>query len=295
MRRLSVIDGSRSEHVQRGLSHLCATLESVGMTTDWHADVTDASPGSTVLVHDPVDDDRIPEGCRVFGQRTLDRRQRLLVAEQCGLPVPRWRSLERVDQVVELLDEWGVDQLLYKADRSYQRKGVLLARRGRIVPRAIARPDADVFMVILDGDPHTLKIDVFLDQIIACRKTFTRSVFDRKFRSGFTAYSSLEPIPPIEPQLKALGRALLDYGAGLTSVDVMIDRAGRPWVIELNTCSVGREATWRRWPDLYLEGYIEGLARWVRDGCPGRSGTDAAALAARVSRRSGGEDVTCAP
>lgn len=261
------------------------------ITANWHPSVAEASPGATLLVHDPVQEDRIPERCQVLGQRTLNRRQRLILAEQSGLPVPRWRSLERKGQIVPLLDEWGVDHVLYKADYSYMRKGIRLVTRGR-VPDDIVNADADVFMAIVEGSPHTLKIDLFFDEIIACRKTFTRSVFDPKFRKSFTEFSSLGKIPPLLPQLRALGRALLYHGVGLTGVDVMIDREDEPWVIELNTCSVGREATWRRWPDLYIGGYVAGICRWVREDCPGRYSNNVAPVTGQLSQRFGGEDVT---
>lgn len=290
MTRISFIDGARSDHVRQGLSSMCATLGSLGIAADWYPTAAEARPGTTLLLHDPVDEDRIPRNCRVYGQRILNRRLRLVLAEQCGLPVPKWRALERANEIVPLLDEWGVSQVLYKADYSYQRKGIRLVTRGKAFQRHILNPAGDVFMTILDGSDHTLKIDVFFDEVIACRKTYTRSIFDPKFYVNFTQYSSIEDVPPIRSQLRALGRELVHYGAGLTSVDVMIDREGQPWVIELNTSSVGREATWRRWPDLYLGGYVEGIRRWVGDGCPGRCASEVGVTAAQLSQTSGGRD-----
>ncbi len=291
MSALNFVDYSKSEHVQRALSQLCSNLGQVGIQASWFGRVEHAPRDATLLLHDPVDEQRIPEGCRALGQRTLNRRERLVLAERCGLCVPRWRSLTDQDDVAPLFDEWGVDNILYKADWSYSRAGIRLKTRNKWTPVIRFNPDADVYMQILDGSPYTYKVDVFFDQIIACRKLLTRSVFDRKFYRGFTGVSSLAEIPPIEEKLKSLGRAVFDYGVGLTGVDLMFDRDGKAWVIELNTCSVGRAATWRRWPQAYMTGYTRGVRRWVDEGCPAQYGGDIESGLQMLSAREAGDHV----
>ena len=215
MRPIQFIDGSTSKHVQNELSNLCLTLGQSGIVAHWCRSVKDALPGAILLLHDPVDQNTIPEGFQVLGQRTLNRRQRLVIAEKCGLSVPRWCSLEKQDDIALLFDEWDTAQFLYKADWSYSRGGIRLMTPNNLVWLNKFNPYGDVFMEVLGGCPHTFKVDVFFDRIIANRILFTRSVFDRKFGMGFTGRSTLGEIPAIEPQLRALGREVFNYGVGL--------------------------------------------------------------------------------
>ncbi len=284
---LNFIDYSKSEPVQRALSNLCTRLERLDIEARWFGRVEQAPQDTVLLLHDPVAENLIPAGCRVLGQRTLNRRQRLILAERCGLQVPRWCSLNSQDEIDSLFDRWGVEHILYKADWSYSRGGIKLLKRGKWTRFNKFNPGADVFMQVLDGSPHTFKVDIFFDQVIACRKLLTRSVSDPKFYRSFTGVSLPGEIPPVEDALKALGRAVFDYSVGLTNVDIMFDSGGRPWVIELNTCSVGREATWRRWPDVYIAGYAQGVRRWVDAGCPAQYGVGAEALRGLAAQAGG--------
>ena len=289
MNSINFIDYSKSVHVQRELGNLCSNLEKAGIRANWFDRVEKATVDMLLLVHDPVDELRIPKGCKVLGQRTLNRRERLVLAENCGLSVPRWRSLASQDDIKHLFKRWNVDNIIYKADWSYSRGGIRLLNRENFDAFNKFDPDGDVFMRILGGSPYTYKIDIFFDEVIACRKILTRSVFDNNFYRGFTGISSLAKFPPIVPGLKKLGRAVFDYGVGLTGVDVMFDVDGKPWVIELNTCSVGREANWRRWPESYINGYTRGLCRWVKEGCPAKYGDDVQAGLCNLINWSGGE------
>ena len=288
MRPVQFVDGSGSQHVQNGLSNLCKRLRQWGFVADWCPRVEEASPGCILFLHDPVNESSIPEGCVALGQRTLNRRQRLVLAEQYGLPVPRWRSLDNQNQIASLFDEWNVNHFLYKADWSYSRAGIRLMRPDNVISLGKFDSDGDVFMEVLEGCPHTFKVDVAFDQIIACRKLFTRSVFDRKFRNGFAAPSMLSEVRSLQTELRNIGKAAFDYGVGLMNVDIMIDGYGKSWVIELNTCSVGREATWKRWPDIYIDGYANGVARWMTKKHPGLCSSDPTDRAGNLAKRSGG-------
>ncbi|WDE08032.1 hypothetical protein SG34_014725 [Thalassomonas viridans] len=290
METINFIDRSKEASVQQGLTFLCEQLTGLGIRARWCPRVEEADPGAILLLHDPVDEDKIPPGCRVLGQRCLNRRQRLVLAERCGLPVVSWTSVADIGDIPKLFDRWGVDAFLFKADWSYSRGGIKCLTRRDWQPFNPRRfnPDADVFMRILNGSPDTHKVDLFYDQAFACRHMHTRSVFDRKFYKGFYQRSELGFIPPLEPALKRLGKALTLYGQGFSGVDFMYDAEGQPWVIELNTSSLGREGTWSRWPDVYLNGYLAGLKSWIRAGCPAEFCHGIPDKAAQLTELSGG-------
>ena len=294
MLTINFIDRSKSQKVQQGLDFLCQQLCSDGVKAAWYPNVTQAEPGAILLLHDPEDADKIPAGCQVIGQRCLNRRQRLVLAEQCGLPVARWRSVEKVEQIRDIFNHWQVESLLYKADWSYSRNGVKRLNLDDWMPFNMARfnPQADVIMEILTGQPDTYKVDIFYDQVIACRHMHTRSVFDKRYYRSLDGYSELGQIPPLHQGLTKLGKALFNYGQGFSGADVMFDQYNQPWIIELNTSSLGREGTWERWPETYLEGYLSGLRHWIGDGCPAYFSLDGVApLADKLVAMSGGQSV----
>ncbi|MEM7428894.1 MAG: hypothetical protein AAF441_22635 [Pseudomonadota bacterium] len=289
--QLQFVDPSRSEWVHKGLDRLCELLAADDIAAGWCSRIEDAKPGSTLILHDPVHENGIPKDARAFGQRTLNRRERLVLADRLGLPVPRWCSISERDELADVFDRLEAPHFLYKADWSYSRGGVRLVSAERTVGLDRFDPDGDVFMHVLDGCPHTHKVDVFYSRVIGCRRLHTRSVLDPSFPKSFSDPSELGEIPAMADDLSRLGRDVMAYGVGLLNVDVMVDSAGREWVVELNTCSVGREATWMRWPDTYLPGYAEGIVRWAEDGCPGQPVNGARLDVPHLSARSGGLSV----
>ena len=288
-----LVDRSQSEDVQSGLERLCSILRESDIHAEWCNHAGDAAPGAILLLHDPVQEEHIPDGCQVLGQRTLNRRERLVLAEKCGLSVPSWSSLESQVEIPDLMDKWNVDHLLYKADWSYSRKGIHVVNRDNVPTLGRFNADADIFMRIISGNHHTFKVDVFFDRIIGCRHLLTRSIlFDKRFHRSFSGASRLGDIPPMENEMRALGHAVMQHGVGLCGIDVMFDGNAKPWVIELNTSSVGREATWRHWPDTYITGYAEAIIHWVREGCRAQYCNGISSTASILSARAGGVDAT---
>ncbi|NQZ13034.1 MAG: hypothetical protein HRT35_38300 [Algicola sp.] len=293
MQSINFIDISKTKQVHSGLDFLCESLRADGHKANWYGTLQQAEPDSILLLHDPLNEKNIPDGCRVLGQRCLNRRERLVLAERCGLPVATWCAVDTADDISPFFERWNVDNILYKPDWSYSRKGVQRLGRQDWQPFNPERfnPDGDVFMHILNGSPDTHKVDLFYDKAIACRHMYTRSVFDNKFHRGFRQPCDLGTIPPLAEGLKKLGMALMQYGEGFSGVDVMYDEHHNPWVIELNTSSLGREGIWIRWPRPYLDGYLAGLRNWIGDGCPAQFCNGIPANAAQLNDRSGGHSL----
>ncbi|NKB63610.1 MAG: hypothetical protein GKR95_25300 [Gammaproteobacteria bacterium] len=292
MRPIHFVDKSRSTYVQNGLNRICEILNGRGVTAGWCDKVVDAPEGAILVVHDPVEIDQIPLGCSVLGQRTLNRRERLILAEQSDLPVPAWGSLDDSDRFSDLLDEWDLDVLLHKADWSYARKGVQARCRGDTIDRNSFDPNTDVFMQMIQGGSyHTYKVDMYFDQIIGCRYVYTYHPQHEMFHKKFSQYSKQRELPGLSQQLETLGRAVMAHGVGLSGVDIMVDVNDRSWVIELNTSSVGRESTWQRWPDIYINNYAQGILKWLNEGSDATFCTDRSPLVHLLTARSGGIDV----
>jgi len=78
-----------------------------------------------------------------------------------------------------------------------------------------------------------------------------------------------------------LGRALLRLGAGYCAVDLM-RHAGRWWIIEVNTGSVGLSSTWGGWPEHYAAAYARALLAWLATGAPAPTLAEAKHRARRI-------------
>lgn len=264
--KLDIIDNGKKMEVCQFLDDLCNELKTEDVIANWHKNIVKANSNSIILVHDPVNYNLIPTLSTVFGQRTLNRRQRLILAEQAGLPVPRWVSQFKEQAIEKLFEEWRVEHILYKSDLSFQRKNVFLLSKKNFREYRNSFSNGDVLMEPICGLSDTYKIDIFYDSIIGCRKLPTKSIHSPDFYKPCSD-SSLEKVVPssLHDSLRNLGKLLPHYGAGLTSVDFMLDTNMNPWVIELNTCSVGRDTTWSRWKPIYLEGYKAGIISWLRN------------------------------
>lgn len=283
------IDYSKSKFVHKGLDFLCEGLNKDGVDARWFVSPSEAPEGAILILHDPVEVGEIPKDCKVLGQRTLNRRERLVLAEQCGLPVVAWSAVDQLDEIPELFDRWQVDEILFKADWSYARCGVQMLTRRHWQPFSPRRfnPDADIFMRILNGRPDTYKVDHFYDHAFACRHMHTASVY-RNFYGPFSKSNSVAELPPLHAGYIQLGHAVMRHGVGFSGTDIMYDRNEEPWIIELNTCSLGREQTWMCWPGLYLHGYLQGLRNWIADGSPAEFCNDVSPFARELTARTGG-------
>jgi hypothetical protein len=221
------------------------------------------STDEVVIAHQPLGPRPGLDGRRVLGQRVLDRAERLLVVDNLGLPVPGWARAED-DAAVARLEGRASAGLLHKADRSYKGMHVRLLVPGE--RPADVRP-GDVVMAVLDDDPTTYKAHVFGGAMISSHAYRSPPADRLPFPGGNFEYELFEPDDRMREVVTAIGRALLDFGAGYCAVDLM--RAhGSWWVIEVNTGAVGLSSTWGGWPDRYAPAYAAALTAWLADGAP---------------------------
>lgn len=264
-RRLVFYEGHPAEVLDATNDRLIARLVEAGIDAGWTRRLPrDLGAGDVLVAHRTFRTPYpMPEVC-LLGQRLTNRRERLLVCEDAGVPVAQWATPERAEEVLALFERWDTDAVLLKRDRSYRRRGVALLTPGDPVPPY--DPTADVFQRVLRGDPRTYKVAVFWDTAIAVRVMGTRSVFDPEFVPALSTQYLVYPPPPELLELASrLGRAFLGYGAGYMSIDFM--REGDRWyVIEVNPCGVGRRTSWRLWPGLYGDRYALGVQRWLESG-----------------------------
>ncbi len=242
-----------------------AAIREHGVESRWSDQLPEAGISDDVIVlGHSGSQPRYPIGHVCFmGKRLLNRRQRLVLAEQVGAPVARWAAPED-GRFEPLLARLETGQLLYKSDASFRRRGVHLVRSGDTVD---FKPAGDIYMEVLDGDPCTYKMAVFYDTVIACRRLETRSVFDPEFHTAL----SMQYLVDYDAELWALGsllgRTFAGYSGGYMSIDFMRCR-GRWFVIEINPCGVGRRTSWRLWPEVYAQGYTRGVLKWLADDKP---------------------------
>lgn len=231
---------------------------------------SDAYANADLLIAvEPIADPQIPTTARLLGQRTLNRLQRMEIAADNGIPAPRFVSPSRNDEFAEAVAGWG-DVTVLKYDWSARRNGVFLWPIGAdaILPPDF-RPGCDLFMEFLGDDPATYKVDAFAGRILNGWIFPTRSmrlpdwqvIEDPQFRT-------FEIPEELADQISAASTALLGYGVGYASFDLMYTDDGFR-LIEVNSCGAST-APWNNWPDRYAEAYAEAIARLLqnRDAIP---------------------------
>jgi phenylacetate-coenzyme A ligase PaaK-like adenylate-forming protein len=186
-----------------------------------------------------------------LGQRTLNRFQRMAIADEHGVPVAAFGSPGNDEGLSRLAREWGETAVL-KYDWSSRRNGVLPRplgsdRKPFPLDFGVGR---DVFMEFLADDPWTYKIDVFGGTILGGWILQTRSMRNANWQV-IENQELLDFDPPMALQQKicALGERLLEHGVGNASFDLM-RAAGGFRLIEANTCAVST-AAWARNPERY--------------------------------------------
>ena len=199
----------------------------------------------------------------MLGRRTINRHERLVVAQDAGAPVTPWISPSGSRSIPDFFSAIGADKLVFKRDMSLRRNAVQLISSDEPLPQDIA-PMADVVMKRLTLDPITYKTDVFVDTFVGAYALPTRAIGSPDFLEPSPRAEAWDPPAEVLEACREVGRALLPYGCGYFSIDWM--RAERGFsIIEINTCNVGLRRTWLRWSS-YLENYVTGIRNFLASG-----------------------------
>jgi phenylacetate-CoA ligase len=238
-------------------------IAGVALTVDnaW----SDTYPDADLIISaDPLRDRPSLHRARVLGQRTLNRFERMEIAARHTRAVAAFASPENDDQLSTAARDWG-DICVLKYDWSSRRNGVFLwpLGAGRLPFPSDFRPGCDLFMAFIEGDPLTYKIDAFCGTILGSWIFPTRSMRDADWQIVSASEPvAFDPPPPVRRAIESVSEALVSYGVGYASYDLMQAKDGFK-LIEINSCSVSTQM-WNDWPDRYAESYPRAILRTLK-------------------------------
>ena len=245
---------------------LVQQLKEHGITAEYITSLRPADEESgpdLSIAHNSIDLRELPPDRVMLGKRTINRHERLVVAQEAGAPVTPWISPIDCQSILDYFSAIAADKLVFKRDLSLRRTGVRLISPDEPLPQDIV-PLADVVMQLLSLDPTTYKTDVFVDTFVGAYALPTRPIGSPDFLKASPRAEAWEPPAEVIEACRKVGRRLLPYGCGYFSIDWM--RAGHGFsIIEINTCNVGLRRTWLRWPS-YLENYVTGIRNFLASG-----------------------------
>lgn len=200
----------------------------------------------------------------VLGLRTLNRKDRLIIAEQVVSAdlMARWAAPGSEEELSSVLASWGKNEYIFKYDWSAGRRGVRLFSPDKDQLPEDYDPDRDVVMEHLNEDSYTYKADLCCGVLMNAWFLRTAGIASGEFYAHTKKPSQYELPEAVKLQLEKLSVELMRYGSAYISVDMM-HYNGEYKIIEINTNSVGRNIAWKRFGDAYLENYPKGLMRLV--------------------------------
>ena len=173
---------------------------------------------------------------------TMDKVQTKRVWQSAGLPTAPWALATASDQATEIVDTLGLP-LFVKPAREGSSIGMSRVDEASQLPAAIERAlafDGRVLVErLIDGPEFTAAIlDGQVLPLIGLKPARTFYDYEAKYESGDTRY--LIPCglsETREAELAALCRQAFEVvdACGWGRVDLMLDRDGQPWLLEVNT------------------------------------------------------------
>lgn len=244
--------------LQRMAGNLKAGGIRLTVANAWDRDFASAD---LVIAAHPIADREDFTDLRLFGQRTINRFQRMEIARRAGAPVVPFGSPADDEELSALAASW-TDGAVLKLDSSARRNGVYLwplDEMRRPFPETF-KAGQDVFMKYLTKDPLTYKVDAFAGTILGAWILPTTNMREKGWQVIKT--SSIPPFDPPEKVrefVRSTSTVLIGAGVGHASFDLMRTDDGYA-IIEVNTCSVGTEA-WDYWPEAYASNYAEAIKK----------------------------------
>lgn len=244
---------------------LADSLAAAGVTLTVDNAWSDTYPDADLIISaDPLRDRPSLHRARVLGQRTLNRFERMEIAARHTRSVTAFGSPENDDQLSTLTRDWGGGCVL-KYDWSSRRNGVFLwpLNSGRQPFPSDFRPGCDLFMEFIEGNPLTYKVDAFCGAILGSWIFPTRSMRDADWQIVSAADPvAFDPPAPVRSAVESVSEALVSYGVGYASYDLMQAKDGFK-LIEINSCSVSTHM-WSDWPDRYAQSYPRAILRTLK-------------------------------
>jgi len=173
---------------------------------------------------------------------TMDKLQSKRVWTACGLPTPRWAVARSVDQADGILDQLQ-PPLFVKPTREGSSLGMSrVTRADQLRPaldKALAHDETVLVEQMIEGREYTAAI--LGERVLPLIRLETPHEFydySAKYESGDTRY--LCPCGLDEAGEAGLARLCLQAfevlgASGWGRVDLMVDEAGSPWLLEVNT------------------------------------------------------------
>jgi phenylacetate-CoA ligase len=235
---------------------------SIGLTfkDSW---TDDCASADLIIGIDPMGDRPVFSDLKILGQKTLTRLDVLQFAKEMAAPVARFGSPANQDELSSLSYDWGEFAVL-KYDWSARRTGVFLWPLGsaqKPFPSDF-KPGFDHFMEFADTDPTTYKIEAFAGVILGAWALPTRSMRESDWQVLTGVRQNFSPPSELREPIEKVSRALLRFGVGHASFDLMRADAGFR-IIEINSHGVGTSA-WSRWPDQYASTLSDAIVRALK-------------------------------
>lgn len=172
-------------------------------------------------------------GLRIVNQpRTIeiaaDKYLALARLADCGLPVPRTLVCQSRDHAIAAIDDLGGDVVL-KPLFGAQGHGLMRIATAADLPE----PRGGVYYLqqFIDHGNADLRLMVIAGRVIAAMRRVGRD-----WRTNIAQGGRGEPITPDEALCKLAVRAAAACDADIAGVDIVIDRAGDPYLLEVNAC-----------------------------------------------------------
>lgn len=173
---------------------------------------------------------------------TMDKLQTKRVWQACGLPTPPWRVASAATEAEAIVDELGLP-LFVKPVREGSSIGMSRVNRadelGPAIDKALGHDARVLVERLIDGPEYTAAIlDREVLPMIGLKPAREFYDYAAKYESGDTQYFC--PCDLAAEQEAELARLCLQAfdvvgASGWGRIDLMLDSAGQPWLLEVNT------------------------------------------------------------